>query len=104
MNKSKLTKEELKEFFKLVESVDKKIDHANAARTLTSPLRRDIMKFIGYEIKIPDDIKTEFNLDEDQLSYHLGFLKQAYYIWESTEGWKMTLRGIGLMENSEMFQ
>ena len=102
INKSKLTKEEIKDFLAKVEEVDKKLDHSRAYRTLMNEARRELLKFIGCEIRKMDEIKKEFKLDDDQLRYHLSMLKQSLYIIESHEGWKSTPRGIGFLENAIM--
>ena len=64
--------------------------------------RRELLKFIGCEIRSRDEIKKEFELDEDQIGYHLSMLKQSLYIIESHEGWKSTPKGIGFLENAIM--
>lgn len=102
MNKSKLTKEEMKDFLAKAEDTDKKLDHSRAYRTLMNVTRRELLKFIGSEIRSMDEIKKEFKLDDDQLKYHLSMLKQSLYIIESQEGWKSTPRGIGFLENAIM--
>lgn len=102
MNKSKLTKEEMKEFLAKVEDIDKKLDHSRAYRTLMNEARRELLKFIGCEVRNMEEIKKEFKLDEDQLRYHLSMLKQSLYVIESHEGWKSTPRGIGFLENAKM--
>ena len=76
MNKSKLTKEEMKDFLANAEDTDKKLDHSRAYRTMMNVTRRDLLKFIGYEIRSMAGIKKEFKLDDDQIKYHLSMLKQ----------------------------
>ncbi|MFX1339762.1 MAG: hypothetical protein ACFFDK_14210 [Promethearchaeota archaeon] len=100
MKKSKLTKEEMKDFLLKVEDIDKKLDHGRAYRTLMNQSRRELLKFIGCEIRSMDDIKQEFQLDEDQIKYHLSMLMQSLYVIESQKGWKCTPRGIGFLENA----
>ena len=101
-NKSKLNTEELKEFYVKTKNIDKKLDHGRAYRTLINPIRREILKFIGYSIKTMKDLKNEFEFDETQLNYHLNMLKQTFYVLESNEGWKLTPRGIGFLENARL--
>ncbi|MFX1497650.1 MAG: hypothetical protein ACFFBH_09005 [Promethearchaeota archaeon] len=101
-NTSKLTKEELREFYEKTKNLDKKLDHGRAYRTLTNPIRRNILNFIGYSIKNSEQIKKEFQLDDSQLNYHLNMLKQTFYILDSNEGWKLTPRGIGFLENAKL--
>ena len=100
MNKSKLTKEEMKDFLVKVENTDKKLDHSRAYRTLMNKARRELLKFIGCEIRSIGEIKKEFKLDGDQIQYHLSMLKQSLYIMLSHEGWKSTPKGIGFLENA----
>jgi len=102
MNKSKLTKEEMKDFLAKVEVIDKKLDHGRAYRTLMNQTRRELLKFIGCEIRSMDKLKKEFKLDEEQIRYHLSMLMQSLYVIESHEGWKSTPRGIGFLENAIM--
>ena len=100
LNKSKLTKEELKDFLKMTENLDHKLDHSRAYRTMMNEDRREILKFIGNEIRSNDEIEKEFKLKKDQLNYHLSMLKQCLFIIESKEGWKSTPRGLGFLENT----
>lgn len=101
-NSSKLSREELKEFYAKIKNLDKKLDHGRAYRTLTNPIRRDILNFIGYTIKKLDEIKKEFRLDDSQLLYHLNMLKQTFYLLDTEEEWKLTPRGIGFLENAQL--
>ena len=102
MDKSKLSAEELKEFHEKTKNIDKKLDHGRAYRTLMNPLRRDILQFIGYEIKSIEELIKEFELDSEQLNYHLNMLKQVFFIIDSNKGWKLTPRGIGFLENAQL--
>ncbi len=102
MKKSKLTREEMKDFLAKAESIDKKLDHGRAYRTLMNQVRRELLKFIGCEVRSMDEMKKEFQLDENQLRYHLSMLLQSLYVIESQEGWKSTPRGIGFLENAIM--
>ena len=101
-NKSKLTEEELKNFLKMTANLDHKLDHSRAYRTMMNEDRRELLKFIGKEIRSNDEIEKEFKLKKDQLSYHLSMLKQCLFIIESKEGWKSTPRGIGFLENTRL--
>ncbi|MHA1150545.1 MAG: winged helix-turn-helix domain-containing protein [Promethearchaeota archaeon] len=102
MPKTQMTKEELREFFEVIKTIDHTNDHRLAARTLTSPLRRDIMSFIGSEIRSTEQIAENLNIEVNQVLYHLDMLKQVYYVWESLEGWKLTPRGIGFLDNARL--
>jgi predicted transcriptional regulator len=102
INKSLLTKEEMKELIEKTKNLDKKQSHYLSYRTMMNEIRRELLKFIGCEIRTIDDIKNEFEIDEDQLLYHLSMLEQCYYIINSTEGWKSTPGGIAFLENAKM--
>ena len=42
----------------------------------------------------------KFEMEADQVKYHLSMLEHSLYVMESQEGWKATPRGIGFMENA----
>jgi hypothetical protein len=100
IEKSKLTEEELKIYFEEGAKIDHKLDHSRAYRTMMNETRRELLQFVGYDVKSLEDIKNEFKQVEDQLDYHLSMLKQCLYIIESKEGWKSTPRGLGFLENA----
>ena len=102
INKSKLTEEELKIFFEASSNIDHKLDHSRAYRTMMNETRRELLQFIGYDVRSLDDIKNEFKQQNDQLNYHLSMLKQCFYLIESNEGWKSTPRGLGFLENARL--
>ena len=102
MVRCRMTEKELKDFYEKVKVLDHKEDHRLAFRTLTNPLRRDILYFIEYKIIPTYEIKKKFNLDETQVDYNLNMLKQTIYIIDSEEGWKLTPRGIGFIENAQL--
>ena len=98
--KSKLTKDEMKIFLEKVESVDKRVDHSNAMRCMSNETRRDLLNYIAYEVKSMEELKKRFEMEIDQIKYHLSMLEHSLYVMESQEGWKATPRGIGFMENA----
>jgi predicted transcriptional regulator len=100
--KCQLTDEELDTFYKKWENRDHDLDHKMAARTLTSQVRREIMKFIGYDVKSTEEIMNKFDLKEDQVKYHLNMLEQPSYLMDCGENWKLTPRGIGFLENAKL--
>ncbi|TFG00063.1 MAG: ArsR family transcriptional regulator [Promethearchaeota archaeon] len=103
VKKSRLSEKEMKEFFKKVSNIkDPTRDHSLALRALTNPLRRNILEYINIDIKTLEDLKNKFNLDDSQLNYHLDMLKQTLYILDSEDGWKLTPRGIGFLENAQL--
>lgn len=102
MSKSKLTKEEMRDFLAKIKEADVKLEHSRAYRTLMNEIRRNLLKFIGYDVRSLDELKKEFKLEDDQLSYHLSMLKQCLYIIDSSEGWKSTPKGLGFLENAKI--
>ncbi|MHA1689611.1 MAG: winged helix-turn-helix domain-containing protein [Promethearchaeota archaeon] len=103
MDKCKLTKEELKQYYKKLESIkDIKVDHSRAYRTLMNPLRREILEFIGFKVKTTEEIEKGLKIDSNQLNYHLSMLEQLNYVMNCSEGWKATPRGIGFLLNAQM--
>lgn len=102
VNETKLTKEEMKDLYEKTKNLDKKVAHYNSYRTLMNETRRELLKFIGREIRTMDDIIQKFEMNEDQLKYHLSMLEQCFYIINSKEGWKSTLGGIKFIENAKM--
>ncbi|MFX0077092.1 MAG: hypothetical protein ACFE96_16730 [Candidatus Hermodarchaeota archaeon] len=98
----KLTKEELKEFYRNIEDIDKTLDHSRAYRTMMNQTRRELLKFIGTNIRTMDQVKNEFKSEAGQLDYHLSMLAQLNYIMNTETGWKATPRGIGFLNNTIM--
>ena len=98
--KSKLTKDEMKIFVEKVESVDKRVDHSNAMRCMSNETRRDLLNYIAYEVRSMEELIKKFEMEVDQIKYHLSMLEHSLYVMESQEGWKATPRGIGFMENA----
>lgn len=77
-----------------------KIDHSLAYRTMMSEIRRDLLKYIGNEIRDIKEIQEEFQIGKDQLIYHLSMLRQGLYVIESNDKWKATPRGLGFLANA----
>ena len=102
IKKCKLNEEELKIFLDSRKNMNPTTDHSTALRTMTNPLRREILKFIGYEIKTSEEIKNNFDLDESQLNFQLSMLSQTFFILGSDNNWKLTPRGIGFLENAQL--
>jgi DNA-binding transcriptional ArsR family regulator len=99
---TQLTKEEMKRFMQTVKNIDHTKDHKMAYRTMMNPTRREILKFIGKEVRKTEEIKDKFDLDDSQLKYHLSMLKQVLYILDTETGWKSTPRGIGFLTNARL--
>lgn len=102
VSETKLTKEEMKDLHEKTKNLDKKVAHYNSYRTMMNETRRELLKFIGCEIRTMSEIVQKFKIDEDQLKYHLSMLEQCFYIINSKVGWKSTLGGIKFLENAQM--
>jgi hypothetical protein len=98
--KSKLSKDELKIFLEKIDSVDHRVDHSNAMRCMSNETRRDLLNNIAYEVRSIEILEEKFQMNADQLKYHLSMLEHSLYVMESQEGWKATPRGIGFIENA----
>ena len=83
--KSKLTKDEMKVFLDKLEIVDKKVDYSNLMRCMSNETRRDLLNFIGYDVRIMEELKKKFEMEVDQIKYHLSMLEHSLYIMESQE-------------------
>jgi hypothetical protein len=94
----KLTEEEMEEHLRLTKDIDHKEDHKRAYRTMMNPTRRELLKFIGTNIRTIEQIKNNFQ-DVEQINYHLTMLEQLFYIMNTKSGWKATPRGIGFLNN-----
>ncbi|TXT63643.1 MAG: Transcriptional regulator (modular protein) [Promethearchaeota archaeon] len=100
LEKCKLTEEEMGEYLEKTKELDKKVDHSRAYRTLSNPTRRELLIFIGDNVRTFQELRNKFELDEDQLNYHLSMLEQLFYLMNTKSGWKATPRGIGFLENT----
>lgn len=95
----KLTEEEMNEHLRLTKNIDHKEDHKRAYRTMMNPTRRELLKFIGTNVKTIEQIKDYFQ-DVEQINYHLTMLEQLFYVMNTKSGWKATPRGIGFLNNA----
>jgi len=102
MEKCQLTEEEMKEFLHLTKNIDHKEDHSRAYRTMMNQTRRQLLKFIGTNIRTSEEIISNFLEVKDQIKYHLSMLEQLFYIIDTESGWKATPRGIGFLYNAIM--
>ncbi len=98
----KLTEEEMTEYLQLTKNIDHKEDHKRAYRTMMNQTRRELLEFIGINIKTFEEIKNNFKEEVDTLKYHLSMLEQLFYIMNTKTGWKATMRGIGFLNNAVM--
>ena len=94
----KLTEEEMNEHLRLTKNIDHKEDHKRAYRTMMNPTRRELLKFIGTNVKTIEQIKDYFQ-DVEQINYHLTMLEQLFYVMNTKSGWKATPRGIGFFRD-----
>jgi DNA-binding transcriptional ArsR family regulator len=79
-----------------------KEDHSRGLRALQNSTRREILRFIGKQVKTIEEIVTHFNSDESTISFHLSMLEQALFIEKVNDRWGLTPRGIGYLENVEL--
>ena len=98
----KLTEEEMTEYLQLTKNINHKEDHKRAYRTMMNQTRRELLKFIGINIKTFEELKDNFKEVSDTLNYHLSMLEQLFYIVNTKSGWKATPRGIGFLHNAIM--
>ena len=98
----KLNDAEMQKYLDLSKDVDHKTDHSRAYRTMMNQTRRELLKYIGTDIRTDHQIEKEFQTDFEQLRYHLSMLEQLLYIMNTKKGWKSTPRGIGFSNNAIM--
>ncbi|MGV9171178.1 MAG: hypothetical protein ACOC44_03365 [Promethearchaeia archaeon] len=103
-NNTKLTEKEFEEFLSNVEEINPKEDHSRAYRTLSNPIRREILNVLELNILQTEDFleKMDADLTDDQLKYHLSMLEQLNYIMNTDKGWKITPRGLGFLEHAQL--
>ncbi|MGB9927348.1 MAG: winged helix-turn-helix domain-containing protein [Methanosarcina sp.] len=81
-------------------------DHKTCLNALQNPVRRNILKALVKQKKTLDEIKTEFNLNDSQLSYNLNMLESTLCIEKEETGgttyYILTPRGEGYVKNVEL--
>ena len=102
LERCKLNKEEMIKFNQQTKNINHKVDHSRAYRTMMNQTRRELLNFIGENIRTTEQITTEFQEAQDQIEYHLSMLEQLFYIMNTESGWKATPRGIGFLYNAIM--
>lgn len=98
----RLTEEEMQEYLQITKNIDHKEDHSRAYRTMMNQTRRELLKFIGINVRTLDQIKKKFQSEEQLIEYHLSMLVQLHYVFNSENNWKATPRGIGFLYNAVM--
>ena len=75
--------------------------HRFALEVLQLAVRRDILKFIGEEIRSAEEVATEFDIDERRAAFHLAMLERALVIEPVTGGYRSTPTGLLYIKNVE---
>jgi len=103
MNNKKFLKRK-KRWLKKLENEGKlqnpKVDHNRGLMVLQN--RREILRFMGINVMRIDKIKSQFNLSDSVIVFHLTMLEQALFIERINKGWRLTPRGIGYLKNVEL--
>jgi len=95
-----LNDEEMKIYQEAIKNTNPKEDHYNAYRTMMNQTRRDLLKFIGSDLRTIEQLKAKFREVGEQIHYHLNMLEQLFYIMKTETGWKATPRGLGFLYNA----
>jgi hypothetical protein len=77
--------------------------HRFLGEVLQLRMRRDILKFIGPDIKTKDEIESTFKLNESVAKVHLDLLEKAMLIEKVAEGYRSTPIGIAYLKNFNDF-
>ncbi len=102
LQKCRLNEEEMNQYLEITKDHDPKTDHSRAYRTMMNQTRRELLKFIGCEVRTKEDLIKQFDQEKDQIDYHLSMLEQLHYLMNTKSGWKATPRGIGFLHNAIM--
>lgn len=97
LEKCILTEEEMNEYLKMTEHIDPKEEHDHLYRTMMNETRRELIKFIDTNARSFDEIKDKFQLEDEQLNYHLSMLEQLFFLMNTESGWKATPHGLGFL-------
>ena len=95
-----LNDEEMKKYLESTKHTNPKKDHYRAYRTMMNETRRELLKFIGDNVRTFEQLKTRFQEEEEQINYHLNMLEQLFYVMKTNDGWKATPRGLGFLHNA----
>ena len=97
LDKCTLNKKEMDEYLKKTEHIDPKEEHDHLYSVMTNETRRELLKFIDIHARSFDEIREKFQLEDDQLNYHLTMLEQLFFLMNTESGWKATPRGLGFL-------
>jgi len=97
LDKCILTEEEMCEYLERTEHIDPKQEHDHLYSVMTNETRRELLKFIDINARSLDEIKDKFQIEEQQLQYHLSMLEQLFFLMNTESGWKTTPRGLGFL-------
>jgi len=97
LEKCILDEEEMNKYLKGTEHIDPKEEHDHLYSVMTNQTRRELLKFIDTNARSFNEIKENFQLDDDQLQYHLSMLEQLFFLINMESGWKATPRGLGFL-------
>ncbi|MDF0592250.1 hypothetical protein P0O24_01445 [Methanotrichaceae archaeon M04Ac] len=75
--------------------------HRFALEVLQLAVRRDILKFIGEEIRSAEEVATEFDIDERRAAFHLAMLEKAMVVEPWGSGFRSTPIGLLHLEKVE---
>lgn len=92
-----LKEEEMNEYLKRTEHVNPKEEHDRLYSVMTNETRRALLKFIDIYARSFDEIKDKFQLEDEQLNYHLSMLEQLFFLMNTESGWKATPHGLGFL-------
>ncbi|MFO7796948.1 MAG: hypothetical protein R6W84_12435, partial [Promethearchaeia archaeon] len=76
LEKCILKEDEMNEYLEKTEHVDPKQEHDHLYSVMTNQTRRELLKFIDINAMSFDEIKEKFQLQNEQLQYHLSMLEQ----------------------------
>jgi predicted HTH transcriptional regulator len=77
--------------------------HRFAGEVLQLRIRREIMKFIGSEVRTRQEIESAFGLTENLAELHLALLEKADMIEEIGGSYRSTTIGSAYIKNFEAF-
>ena len=97
LDKCILDKNEMAEYLKKTEHIDPKEEHDHLYSVMTNETRRELLKFIDIHVRSFDEIREKFQLEEDQLNYHLTMLEQLFFLMNTESRWKATPHGLGFL-------